>query len=173
MTEVPSQSSLPPSLSPVTCNGAPSPRLVFSIITRCPPFLGFLSVSTADVGWITLCPGGGPVCDLAASLSVYPLNQWQLYTPQESPGLIPTLKSHWYIQSLVFVPAPLSIWDLSSLTRDQTHDPCIGSTESKLLDYQGSSYAVSLIKPLALRTGSRVISFISSQQLTHGCACNR
>ena len=31
--------------------------------------------------------------------------------------------------------------DLSSLTRDQTHAPCVGSTESQPLDRQGSPLA--------------------------------
>ena len=30
------------------------------------------------------------------------------------------------------------MWDLSSLTRDQTQAPCIGNTESLPLHYQGS-----------------------------------
>ena len=30
------------------------------------------------------------------------------------------------------------MWDLSALTRDRTHAPCSGSTESQLLDHQGS-----------------------------------
>ena len=29
-----------------------------------------------------------------------------------------------------FFAAPFDLWDLSSLSRDQTHAPCIGSTES-------------------------------------------
>ena len=33
-----------------------------------------------------------------------------------------------------------SIWDLGSLTRDQTHTPCIRSTGSYLLDRQGSPH---------------------------------
>ena len=33
-----------------------------------------------------------------------------------------------------------SIWDLGSLTRDQTHTPCIRSTGSYLLDCQGSPH---------------------------------
>ena len=33
-----------------------------------------------------------------------------------------------------------SIWDLGSLTRDQTHTPCIRSTGSYLLDHQGSPH---------------------------------
>ena len=32
------------------------------------------------------------------------------------------------------------IWNLSSLTRDQTHTPCSGSIESKPLDHQGSPW---------------------------------
>ena len=35
---------------------------------------------------------------------------------------------------------PCSVWDLSSPTRNQTHAPCIGSTESSPLDFQGSPY---------------------------------
>ena len=34
---------------------------------------------------------------------------------------------------------PCSMWDLSSLTRDQTCDSCIGSVESSPLDCQGNS----------------------------------
>jgi len=30
------------------------------------------------------------------------------------------------------------MWDLNSPTREQTHVPCIGSTESLSLDHQGS-----------------------------------
>ena len=37
-----------------------------------------------------------------------------------------------------------SMWDLSSLTRDQTHTPSSGSTESWPLDLQGSSKQVIL-----------------------------
>ena len=37
----------------------------------------------------------------------------------------------------LFLVTLCSLWDLSSLTRDQTHGPCSGSTESKPLDSQG------------------------------------
>ena len=41
--------------------------------------------------------------------------------------------------SFVFFLAMLhGMQDLSSPTRDQTHAPCIGSTESQPLDHQGS-----------------------------------
>ena len=33
-------------------------------------------------------------------------------------------------KSLFFFSLPLGMWDLSSLTRDQTHAPCIGSMAS-------------------------------------------
>ena len=33
--------------------------------------------------------------------------------------------------------ASCSTWNLSSLARDRTHAPCIGSAESELLDHQG------------------------------------
>ena len=49
-----------------------------------------------------------------------------------------------------------SMWDLqlrhvgsSSLTRDQTWAPCIGSTESQLLDHQGSPSLILIIKILS------------------------
>ena len=38
------------------------------------------------------------------------------------------------------------MWDLSSLTRDQTHAPCSGSTESKQLDHQGSPTSILSLK---------------------------
>ena len=38
-----------------------------------------------------------------------------------------------------FLVIPCGIWDLSSLTRDETHAPCIGSMESEPLGHQGSS----------------------------------
>ena len=31
---------------------------------------------------------------------------------------------------LIFLATPGGMWDLSSLTRDQTSAPCVGSTES-------------------------------------------
>ena len=34
------------------------------------------------------------------------------------------------LSRLSFSAVPHSMWDLSSLTRDLTHTPCIGSTES-------------------------------------------
>ena len=47
---------------------------------------------------------------------------------------VPTLSMHswaWFLSFfLSFLAAPLGIWDLSSLTRDRTHAPCIGSGES-------------------------------------------
>lgn len=62
-----------PDLSPVTsAQGAPPqpPTLVLSIITCCP--LGHTRVPQVSarltLGWISLCPGGRPVCRLAASL---------------------------------------------------------------------------------------------------------
>ena len=33
-------------------------------------------------------------------------------------------------KQIFFSAAPCSMWDLSSLTRDQTHTPCTGSMES-------------------------------------------
>ena len=70
VTEVPSQSSLPWSLPCDLCSvGAPHPGWSWASSHAAPRYTpGFLSVSTADVGWITLCPGGRPVCGLAASL---------------------------------------------------------------------------------------------------------
>ena len=37
---------------------------------------------------------------------------------------------HLYLNIFYFVASLPSIWDLSSLTKSQTQDPCIGSTES-------------------------------------------
>ena len=42
-----------------------------------------------------------------------------------------------YLDSL-FLAKPHGLWDLSSLTRDQTCTPCIGRVESYLLGCQGS-----------------------------------
>ena len=39
---------------------------------------------------------------------------------------------------IYFLAVPRGMQDLSSPTRDQTRAPCIGSTESEPLDYQGS-----------------------------------
>ena len=39
---------------------------------------------------------------------------------------------------IIFLVLPHSLWDLSSLTRNQTHAPCIRSMESYPLDHQGS-----------------------------------
>ena len=36
-----------------------------------------------------------------------------------------------------FLAALSSMWDLSSLIKDQTHDPCSRSTETEPLDHQG------------------------------------
>ena len=38
----------------------------------------------------------------------------------------------------LFLAAPRGMWDLSSPTRDGTQAACSGSTESYLLDHQGS-----------------------------------
>ena len=43
---------------------------------------------------------------------------------------------------------PPSMWDPSSLTRDQTYTPCIGSTESQPLDHQGIPLEKTLESPL-------------------------
>ena len=40
---------------------------------------------------------------------------------------------------LVFWVMLYCMWDLSSMTRDGTHAPCIGSAESLPLDFQGRS----------------------------------
>ena len=37
---------------------------------------------------------------------------------------------------LVCLAAPRGMWDLSSLSRDQTHAPWGGNVESQLLDHQ-------------------------------------
>ena len=42
------------------------------------------------------------------------------------------------------------LWDLNSLTREQTHDPCIGSTKSSPLDLQGSSASYWLLTNINL-----------------------
>lgn len=42
-----------------------------------------------------------------------------------------------------FFAVPLSMWDLSFPTKDQTHVPCSGSTESQLLDHQRISKSLS------------------------------
>ena len=40
----------------------------------------------------------------------------------------------------LFLAVPHGMWDLTSLTRDWTYAPCIGSTEFSPLDRQGSPY---------------------------------
>ena len=46
---------------------------------------------------------------------------------------------------------PPSMWDPSSLTRDQTYTPCIGSTESQPLDHQGIPLEKTLESPLGCK----------------------
>ena len=46
--------------------------------------------------------------------------------------------SHTQNTTWLFSSPPCSMQDLSSPTRDQTHAPCNGSTESQSLDHQGS-----------------------------------
>ena len=41
-----------------------------------------------------------------------------------------------------FLATPCGRWDPSSLTRDPTHAPCIGSTESQPLDPQGNKSSI-------------------------------
>lgn len=125
--------------------------LVLSLITRCPSV--HPRASQRQHGRCRLDPSlsWGRSCVWFSGIpGVYPLDGSSAHTPSpkaswaQSPQLRIT-----GIYTLLFLVLPLSIWDLSSLTRDQTHDPCIGSIESKLLDYQGHSYTSSLIKPVA------------------------
>ena len=46
----------------------------------------------------------------------------------------------WEGYFFTFLAVPRSMWDFSSPRRDQTCAPCIGSTESKPLDHQGSPW---------------------------------
>ena len=150
--EVPSQSSLPWSLPCDLCSIGPpqtpgGPQHHHMLPLRTPQdfsvsarlmLVGSLFVPGRSCVWLSSIPG------------VYPLDgSTHTHPPQ---GLLGHSHPSW--ASLVytiscFLVLPLSIWDLSSLMRDQTHDPCIGSTESKLLDCRGSSYTISLIKPSA------------------------
>ena len=41
------------------------------------------------------------------------------------------------MKTLLLLVAPCGVWDHSSLTRNQTCAPCLGSTESQRLDHQG------------------------------------
>ena len=43
-----------------------------------------------------------------------------------------------HLRVFVFLAMPWGMWDLSFLTRDQTHVPCSGSIEYWSLDHQGS-----------------------------------
>ena len=55
---------------------------------------------------------------------------------------------------LFFLATPQDTWDLSSSTRDLTHAPCIGSTESLPLGHQGSPSSVSFIGMWIFSVGS-------------------
>ena len=45
--------------------------------------------------------------------------------------------SFYFYLFIYFLASPRVMWDLSSLTRVRTHDPCSGSRESQPLDCQG------------------------------------
>ena len=51
---------------------------------------------------------------------------------------------------LATLAIPRGLWDLNSLTREQTHNPCIGSTKSSPLDLQGSSASYWLLTNINL-----------------------
>ena len=61
-----------------------------------------------------------------------------------------------------FLAMPHGMWNLSSPTRDWTHVPCGGSTESQLLDHQGSPWILVIFE-----TSQRVIS--SFTEILLGC----
>ena len=64
--------------------------------------------------------------------------------------ILPCLPSFLLSLSIyIFLAVPNNIWDLSSLTRDRTLVPCIGSAESYPLDHQGNSWAMFLISEAA------------------------
>ena len=138
-------------LWPVLSRSLPHPGVVLSIITRCPSAHPRASQRQHGRCWLDPSLSWGWSCVWFSGIpGVYPLDGSSAHTPSprafwaQSPQLRIT-----GIYNLLFLVLPLSIRDLSSLTRDQTHDPCIGSTESKLPDYQGRSYTIPLIKPLA------------------------
>ena len=57
------------------------------------------------------------------------------------PGGLPSLGSQRVVHDwsdLAAAAMPHGMWDLSSLTRDRTCTPCIGSAKSQPLDPQGS-----------------------------------
>ena len=56
---------------------------------------------------------------------------WLIYSYlREGRGFVVMFKEDFiYNADFCFLAAPQDMWDLSSLTRDQTHVPSIGSTE--------------------------------------------
>ena len=51
-----------------------------------------------------------------------------------------------HIKITFLLAAPCSMWDLSSLIRDQTHIPGTGSLESEPLDHQQEVHCLSLLQ---------------------------
>ena len=81
---------------------------------------------TSEWGVPFSCP-----CHVSGTRHSTPALGSQVLFHRNSSGLTARLKQ-------LFLAALHGMWDLSSLTRDRTCAPCIGSAESQLLDHQGS-----------------------------------
>ena len=83
--------------------------------------------------------------------------------PSPILGIIPEIcySTHHETQYLFLLAIVHGTWDLSSQTRDRTCNPCIGCTESKLLDHQGR---LSTLTEVALSSFSLFILLVRGSE---------
>ena len=77
-----------------------------------------VAISCGALCWFLYC---GVIPSLSSSGA--PLPTHALYR------LVFSVSSQFFFFFFFFLGVPCSLWDISSLTRDQTHDPCGGSAE--------------------------------------------
>ena len=93
-------------------------------LTRSTPLaLLFSSLPTADLGTLELFEFESNSCSLSLSVYIHTYTHICMYTHTHT-------HTHTFCWFSFFSFWPPAMWDLSCLTRDQTHDPCIGSSGS-------------------------------------------
>ena len=86
--------------------------------------------------WHIFLGAGGWKAEMVRLSHQLPYFQTQWPHLPQAPWTNPEIQNFFFFS--FSCATPYSMENLSSLTRDQTHAPCIGSGESELLDHQGS-----------------------------------